>query len=69
MEGTDTEPYTEAQYAALIDATLQLVGYYPELRMQRIVGHSDVAPGRKTDPGPAFDWHKYRTALDTGDAQ
>ena len=56
LEGTDDTPYTDAQYgqlAALIEA---LLAAYTALDRERIVGHSDIAPGRKTDPGPAFDW-------------
>jgi AmpD protein len=56
LEGTDTEPYAPAQYAALAEAVAALCAAYPSLSPDRIVGHSDIAPGRKTDPGPAFDW-------------
>lgn len=63
LEGTDELPFTDAQYNALIALTLQLQGAYPAITVQRICGHSDVAPGRKTDPGPAFDWQRYRGAL------
>ena len=63
LEGTDEQAYTEAQYAALVAVTAALLDYYPLLSAQGIVGHSDIAPGRKTDPGPAFDWQRYRAAL------
>lgn len=63
LEGTDDEPYTDAQYAALVAVTRALLAAYPALSGEAIVGHSDIAPGRKTDPGPAFDWHRYRQAL------
>lgn len=63
LEGTDHEPYTEAQYASLVALTRVLQGACPALTAQRIVGHSDIAPGRKTDPGPAFDWRAYRRRL------
>lgn len=53
LEGTDTRPYTAAQYRALGRLARALMRRYP---IADIVGHSDVAPGRKTDPGPAFDW-------------
>jgi AmpD protein len=43
--------------------TRQLQNTFPAITAQRICGHSDIAPGRKTDPGPAFDWARYRTAL------
>lgn len=64
LEGADDDPYTDAQYAALSAVTQTLLAHYPALSAQNIVGHSDIAPGRKTDPGPAFDWQRYRTALE-----
>lgn len=63
LEGTDTEPYADAQYESLTALTAVLLAAYPTLDAARIVGHSDIAPGRKTDPGPAFDWGRWRTAL------
>jgi AmpD protein len=65
LEGTDDLPYTDAQYASLAVASRALREAYPLIRPHRIVGHSDVAPGRKTDPGPAFDWPRFRAALRT----
>ena len=56
LEGTDDEPYESAQYAMLGRVAALLCRAYPTLGPDRIVGHSDVAPGRKTDPGIAFDW-------------
>jgi AmpD protein len=58
LEGSDFEVFTEVQYASLqiLLAALQLS--YP---IQAIVGHSDIAPGRKTDPGPFFDWQRINT--------
>jgi N-acetyl-anhydromuramoyl-L-alanine amidase len=67
LEGEDEHPYTEEQYRSLIQATEILMREYPALAGDRIVGHSTIAPGRKTDPGPAFDWDKYLTAVSTGD--
>jgi len=63
LEGTDELPYTAAQYEALVEVTAALMRNYPEIAPDRIVGHSDIAPGRKTDPGPAFDWDAFRRAL------
>ena len=63
LEGTDELPYTEAQYGALAALIAALCLAYPSLSRDRIVGHSDVAPGRKTDPGTAFDWRRLRTLL------
>jgi AmpD protein len=64
LEGTDDTPYTDAQYQALAELTAALLAAYPSLRQQAIAGHSDVSPGRKTDPGPAFEWPRLRTALE-----
>jgi N-acetyl-anhydromuramoyl-L-alanine amidase len=58
LEGTDDIAYTEKQYAVLKAVILSLQMVYPSLNANRIVGHSDIAPGRKTDPGLAFDWGK-----------
>ncbi|MDO8696033.1 MAG: 1,6-anhydro-N-acetylmuramyl-L-alanine amidase AmpD [Pseudomonas sp.] len=63
LEGTDELPFSEAQYQALIALSRQLLAAYPALTLQRICGHSDIAPGRKTDPGPAFDWLRLRQGL------
>ena len=63
LEGTDFEPFADAQYDTLTEVTLALFRAYPDLNPGRIAGHSDIAPGRKTDPGPFFDWRRYRAAL------
>jgi AmpD protein len=63
LEGADNIPYSDAQYLALEKVSRQLLLTYPKLTPERITGHSDVAPGRKTDPGSAFDWQRYRTSL------
>jgi AmpD protein len=64
LEGTDDQPFTDAQYEALVELTRQLQAAWPTITTQRICGHSDIAPGRKTDPGPCFDWARFRAALD-----
>ena len=63
LEGTDSIPYTDAQYAALAALAAALIGAYGSLSQAHIVGHSDVAPGRKTDPGEVFDWRRLRAAV------
>jgi AmpD protein len=63
LEGTDTVPYEAAQYAALADAVASLCSAYPRLSPDRLTGHSDIAPGRKTDPGPVFDWQLARRLI------
>lgn len=57
LEGTDELPYEQAQYNALAQVIQVLRAAYPLITRDRIVGHSDIAPGRKTDPGKLFDWH------------
>jgi len=63
LEGTDTLPYEAAQYGALAQVVAALCAAYPRLSPDRLVGHSDIAPGRKTDPGPAFDWPRARRLI------
>ena len=64
LEGTDTSGYTDAQMRVLAATTAILLRCYPALAPQRIVGHCDIAPGRKTDPGPGFDWCRLHTLLE-----
>jgi|TARA_B110000908_G_scaffold133923_1_gene158143 AmpD protein len=63
LEGTDIESYTDQQYACLVQVTRCLMAEYPALTAKRIRGHSDIAPSRKTDPGPAFDWLRFTGLL------
>lgn len=63
LEGCDDQPFTDAQYRVLGQVTQTLQQHYPSLSGHCIVGHSDIAPGRKTDPGPFFDWARFRALL------
>jgi AmpD protein len=63
LEGTDLLPYTTAQYETLARITVALRRVFPGIVPERIVGHSDIAPGRKSDPGAAFEWSRYRQRI------
>jgi AmpD protein len=63
LEGQDDLAYSQEQYQSLIQVTKNIMSTYPLINQRRITGHSDIAPGRKTDPGPAFDWRHYLSAL------
>lgn len=63
LEGTDDIAYTDIQYSVLAQVSQQIMAQYPAITMDRIVGHSDIAPERKTDPGQAFDWQRYKQLL------
>jgi AmpD protein len=65
LEGTDDEPYTDAQYRHLTDAIRAIMKSCPQISPRQIAGHCDVSPGRKTDPGPAFDWLRLYDGLGT----
>ncbi len=60
LEGTDDLPYSPAQYAVLASLTRTIQARFPAIVAERVVGHCDIAPGRKTDPGGSFDWVRYR---------
>ena len=64
LEGTDTTPYTARQYARLARLVQALRTRYP---IRDLAGHSDIAPGRKTDPGPGFDWPRLGALLGAAD--
>lgn len=59
LEGADDVAYTEAQYTSLVEVTKALQVAYPKITNDNIKGHQHIAPGRKTDPGKAFDWNKF----------
>ena len=63
LEGADDVFYEDVQYTRLIEVASLLMATWPGISPQRIVGHCDIAPGRKTDPGPGFDWARVRAAL------
>jgi AmpD protein len=63
LEGTEWVDYTEVQYEQLAKVINALLQTYPKLSTQAITGHSNIAPERKTDPGPSFDWAKFITLL------
>jgi AmpD protein len=63
LEGTDDFPYEDAQYERLATLVRALAATYPAIAPDRLVGHCDVAPGRKSDPGPAFDWPRLHALL------
>jgi len=63
LEGTDDIPFEDIQYQKLVEITRALQARYPGIIKEHIVGHSDIAPGRKTDPGPAFNWSDFLSKL------
>jgi AmpD protein len=63
LEGADDVPYEDAQYRTLSDLASSLMVAYPDITPERIVGHCDISPGRKSDPGAVFDWDRFRRLL------
>jgi AmpD protein len=64
LEGTDDCPYTDSQYQSLVAICRLLMDTYPGISVERIVGHCEIAPHRKTDPGMSFDWNYFREQLE-----
>lgn len=69
VEGAEDMAYEPVQYRVLAEVTRSLMACYPGIRRDRIVRHSDIAPGRKTDPGPAFDWAGYVDLVAQGEGE
>jgi len=63
LEGSDDTHYEDAQYEILARTSREIIDRFPDIRPERIVGHSDIAPARKTDPGRAFDWDRFRRLI------
>ena len=63
LEGCDRIPYHDRQYPVLAQLCQCLMAHYPAILPEHVIGHSDIAPGRKTDPGPAFDWARLHRLL------
>ena len=63
LQGTDSLAYTDEQYQRLIEVTKILMAVYPGIKTDRIVGHCEIAPERKTDPGDSFEWSRYLDAI------
>ncbi len=63
LEGCDWQPFEDRQYRRLASLVRLLMAAWPAIGNHSLVGHSDIAPGRKTDPGPHFDWQKLRGLL------
>ena len=68
LEGTDEGPYEPIQYQRLAEVCRDIMLEYPQITKERIAGHCDIAPGRKTDPGPVFDWTHFLALLQSGQA-
>ncbi|WP_456379268.1 1,6-anhydro-N-acetylmuramyl-L-alanine amidase AmpD [Thiolapillus sp.] len=64
LEGADDIPYADAQYQSLAQLSRTIMEAFPAIGKERITGHEDIAPDRKTDPGPAFDWARYLSLLE-----
>lgn len=63
LEGSNNQPFTEQQYQSLAKLTKKIMSVYPDITLDRIVGHNDISPDRKIDPGQYFDWKYYITLI------
>ena len=63
LEGSDSQPYEREQYSSLAGLLVSIFGLYPRVNIDAVVGHCDVSPNRKTDPGPFFDWDYLRAEI------
>ena len=63
LEGCDNRDFTQEQYEMLVNLTEAIIQFWPKISKQRITGHCHIAPDRKTDPGPMFNWDKYYSSL------
>ena len=63
LEGSDFTHFTDDQYRVLAQLAKSIIHFFPSIKNRNIVGHSDVAAGRKTDPGPYFDWQRFRESI------
>ncbi|MFQ5546413.1 MAG: N-acetylmuramoyl-L-alanine amidase, partial [Acidiferrobacterales bacterium] len=63
LEGSGDQPFESVQYQVLTEVTRAIMATYSLITGQRIYSHSDIAPGRKADPGPCFDWARYLDSL------
>lgn len=66
LEGTDALPFEPEQYETLARCTQAILAHYPAITPERIAGHAEIAPDRKTDPGACFDWGRYRKMIAAG---
>lgn len=64
LEGCDEQPYSQAQYRTAAEVAALLMANWPQINRERIVGHCDIAPERKTDPGPFFDWQHFFSLIE-----
>lgn len=66
LEGSNNQPFTDAQYQSLAKLSQKIMVEYPQITIDRIAGHNQIAPERKIDPGQYFDWDYYRKLLQAG---